>query len=164
MLDIIYILMSIFLARVHISCIFFFHSHFILIFFFFWNMCIKTFFRISFILWDLIYRALLQYIIFIALRCLQRLRTSGLRTWVLKGTFGRLIFSLICQYDIEAWLKIIHFKVNPLSANPTKWANSNNSSAVANELFWVCLTILWSWRLKRLEIGISKDPSDLSLT
>ena len=40
------------------------------------------------------------------------------------------------------------FIVNPLSANPTKWSNTqNNSSAVADELF-ECLLILWSWRVK----------------
>ena len=38
---------------------------------------------------------------------------------------------------------------NPLRANPTKWSNTlkqfvGNSRQIA----WVCLTILWDWRLK----------------
>ena len=35
-------------------------------------------------------------------------------------------------------------KVNPLSANPTKWSNISNSRRIV----WVCLTILKGWRLK----------------
>ena len=32
--------------------------------------------------------------------------------------------------------------VDPLSANPTKW------SGPLKQIFWVCLTVLWGWRLK----------------
>ena len=38
---------------------------------------------------------------------------------------------------------------NPLSAKLTKWPNiSNNSWAICRRIVWVCLAILWDWRLK----------------
>ena len=37
---------------------------------------------------------------------------------------------------------------NPLSANPTKWSNTLNSSAICRRIVSVCLTILRGWRLK----------------
>ena len=39
--------------------------------------------------------------------------------------------------------------LNPLSPNPTK-THSNNSSGNCQGIVWVCLTILWNWRLKGL--------------
>ena len=41
---------------------------------------------------------------------------------------------------------------NHLNSNPTKWSNTlNNSSANCRRIVWVCLTILWNWRLKGLK-------------
>ena len=39
---------------------------------------------------------------------------------------------------------------NPLSTNPTKWSHTLKTirQQTADELFWVCLTILWNQRLK----------------
>ena len=61
-----------------------------------------------------------------------------------------------CQYASEqcshARTYIFHninFQVNPLSANPTKWSNTFKLF-VANcrRITWVCLNILWGWRLR----------------
>ena len=38
--------------------------------------------------------------------------------------------------------------MNPLSANFTKWPNTNNSSAICRRIVLVCLAILWDWCLK----------------
>ena len=45
------------------------------------------------------------------------------------------------------YLKIFiwSFQINPLSANPTKWSNTQT---IRRQIAWVCLTILWNWRLK----------------
>ena len=50
-----------------------------------------------------------------------------------------------CQLNMP-WIFL-----NPLRAIPTKWSNTlkqfvDNSQWIG----WVCLTILWSWRLKRV--------------
>ena len=42
-------------------------------------------------------------------------------------------------------------RLSPLSANPTKRSNTINLSAKADQLF-ECLTILWFWRLKGLDM------------
>ena len=44
--------------------------------------------------------------------------------------------------------EIIRDVFNPLSANAAKWSNTLKHF-VADELFLVCLTILWGWRFKR---------------
>ena len=54
-----------------------------------------------------------------------------------------------------------------LSANPTKWSNKfKQLVANSRQIAWVCLTILWGWRLKGLFfparlhsniISVSKD-------
>ena len=39
--------------------------------------------------------------------------------------------------------------INPLSANPTKWSNTLKQFVGESRwIVWVCLTILWGWRLK----------------
>ena len=43
--------------------------------------------------------------------------------------------------------EIIRDVFNPLSANVAKWSNTLKHF-VADELFLVCLTILWGWRFK----------------
>ena len=41
------------------------------------------------------------------------------------------------------------FFVNPLSANPTKWSNRlKQFLGFCRQIIWVCLIILWGWRLK----------------
>ena len=38
---------------------------------------------------------------------------------------------------------------NPLNANPTKWSNTlKQFIGCCRRIFWVCLNILWGWRLK----------------
>ena len=56
--------------------------------------------------------------------------------------------------DINATNKVIFFiwiyqKIfNPLSANPTKWLNIlKQIVGCCRQIVWVCLTILWDWRL-----------------
>ena len=40
--------------------------------------------------------------------------------------------------------------LNPLRANPTKWTNAlTQFVGNSRQIVWVCLTILWGWRLKR---------------
>ena len=39
--------------------------------------------------------------------------------------------------------------LNPLSVNPTKWLNTlKQFVGYSRRIVWVCLTILWGWRLK----------------
>ena len=39
--------------------------------------------------------------------------------------------------------------VNPLNSNPTKWSNTlKHFLGKSRWIVWVCLTILWGWRLK----------------
>ena len=41
--------------------------------------------------------------------------------------------------------------LNTLSANPTKWWNTlKEFIACYRRIIWVCLTIKWGWRLKRI--------------
>ena len=48
--------------------------------------------------------------------------------------------------------------INPLSANPTKWTNTlKQFVGCCPRIVWVCLTILWDWRLK------SQNRSDVLL-
>ena len=38
---------------------------------------------------------------------------------------------------------------NPLKVNPTKWSNTLKQFVGFRQwIGWMCLTILWSWRLK----------------
>ena len=42
-----------------------------------------------------------------------------------------------------------HILFNPFSANPTKWSNTlTQFIGCCWRIVWVCLTILWGWRLK----------------
>ena len=44
-----------------------------------------------------------------------------------------------------------YHKVNPLSANPAKWPNTLKQFVNCyRQIVWVCLTILWGWRLMNL--------------
>ena len=39
--------------------------------------------------------------------------------------------------------------LTPLNANPTKWSNTlKQFIGNSRRIIWVCLTILWGWRLK----------------
>ena len=40
---------------------------------------------------------------------------------------------------------------------------SNNSSAICLQIFWVCLTILWHWRLKDLDSKSSKVSHEVRI-
>ena len=49
---------------------------------------------------------------------------------------------------LELWEIIVTATQNPLSANPTKWPNTlKQFVGCSRRIFWVCLTILWGWRL-----------------
>ena len=51
-----------------------------------------------------------------------------------------------CIRFVSTWNKR---KVNPLSANPTKWSNTlKQFVGNSRRIVWVCLTILWGWRFK----------------
>ena len=46
-------------------------------------------------------------------------------------------------------LNIMTQCLDPLSANPTKWSNRHRQFVgKSKRIVWVCLTILWVWRLK----------------
>ena len=58
-------------------------------------------------------------------------------------------FALLNKLNDILWTTILI--INPLSANPTKWSNTlkqllDNSRRIV----WVCLVILWGWRLRWL--------------
>ena len=46
-------------------------------------------------------------------------------------------------------------RVNPLSANLTKWSNTLKQF-LGRRIVWVCLTILWAWRFKGYVDGKNK--------
>ena len=52
-------------------------------------------------------------------------------------------------------------QLNPLSANPTKWSNKHNSSAVADELF-ECVWPFCGVALKRLMVNLQQTEVDAS--
>ena len=44
------------------------------------------------------------------------------------------------------------FHLNPLSANPTRWSNTlKQFVGCCRRVVWVCLTVLWGWRLKKVK-------------
>ena len=51
----------------------------------------------------------------------------------------------------KLWLQLAFREwqnINPLIANPTNWSNTLNSLAYYQQMFWVCLIVLWDWRSK----------------
>ena len=61
--------------------------------------------------------------------------------FVINSKFSRDFF------EIFLFPKIL--SLNPLSANPTKWSNTLKEFVRKSwRIIWVCLTILWGWRLK----------------
>ena len=57
-------------------------------------------------------------------------------------------FCLFVDLTVFLFGKIM-FKVDPLNTNPTKWSNSLKQFVVNSwQSFWVCLIILWGWRLE----------------
>ena len=68
-----------------------------------------------------------------------------------------------CQVNEESiWVILSQF--NPLSANPTKWSNTlQQFVGNSGRIVWVCLPILWSWRLKGLHALISHSVVILTL-
>ena len=50
---------------------------------------------------------------------------------------------------VQVKLNKLWVKVNPLSADPTKWSNTlKQFVGNSQQIVWMCLTILWNWRLK----------------
>ena len=43
---------------------------------------------------------------------------------------------------------VIDFNVKPLNAKRTKWSKTESFVGKSRPIVWVCLTILWGWRLK----------------
>ena len=61
--------------------------------------------------------------------------------------FLMLTFSMYLFAGINRVTRI--FRLNPSSANPTKRSNTLKQFAdKLQQMVWVCLTILWDWRLK----------------
>ena len=55
----------------------------------------------------------------------------------------------LIQGVIFPWEAVVSMKLNPLSANPTKWSNTLKQFVGCwRRLVLACLTILWGWRLK----------------
>ena len=47
---------------------------------------------------------------------------------------------------------VVHGNFNSLNAYPTKWSNTLKQFAgCCHRIVWVCFTILWGWRLKRVK-------------
>ena len=58
-------------------------------------------------------------------------------------------FTYLCRYSSWKFGDQRYFSVIALSANPTKWSNTlKQSVGISRGIDWVCLTILWGWRLK----------------
>ena len=54
----------------------------------------------------------------------------------------------LCTY-FARFEKPKKIKLNPLSANPTKWSSTiKQFVGFCRRIIWVCLTILWGWHLK----------------
>ena len=59
-----------------------------------------------------------------------------------------------CKTMIPAYIAIyfpftINFPINSLSVNLTKWSNTlKDFVGKSRRIAWVCLTIVWGWRLK----------------
>ena len=52
-------------------------------------------------------------------------------------------------------LLLVRIEFNPLGANPTKWSNTlKQFVSNSRRIVWVCLIILWGWRLKgQMNVG-----------
>ena len=60
---------------------------------------------------------------------------------------GVLNFFVNWPLSIKAFVKFSF--INPWSANSIKWSNTlKQFLSCCRQIVWVCLTILWSWRLK----------------
>ena len=56
---------------------------------------------------------------------------------------------LIDEEIYEYLLTTCRIVINPLSANPAKRSNTlKQLVGKSQQIVWVCLTILWGWRLK----------------
>ena len=79
---------------------------------------------------------------------------SFLRIWshlLKKSVMKNFIFCAVFLKYVwwGYFLNLFRFIVNTLSANPTNWSNTlNNSSAICWRSVWMCLTIVWYWRIK----------------
>ena len=58
-------------------------------------------------------------------------------------------FTAGMEYVNYVIVKQYHIYINTLSANPTKWSSRlKQFVGKSRRIVWVCLTILWGWRLK----------------
>ena len=64
-------------------------------------------------------------------------------TCLIDSLYGAEKMSMeVMRYEIQK-------NVNPLSANPTKLSNTiKQFVGCCRQIVWVCLSILWNWRLK----------------
>ena len=66
---------------------------------------------------------------------------------VKNGNIGQKWVKQIALCKVENSLDTNSF--NPLNVNPTKWSNTfKQFLGKSRRIVWVCLTILWDWRLK----------------
>ena len=58
------------------------------------------------------------------------------------------IYKTFGKYIVDIWMGP-KYAFYPLNANPTNWSNTlKQFVGNSRKIFWVCLTILWGWRLK----------------
>ena len=100
--------------------------------------------------------------------CSDKFRKIQWKTLALKLLFNNFCFvmrlchqgiarSRSCWKDVRGdcggeslwqWFQLV-LRLNPLSANPTKWSNTLKTiRPLLRRIVWVCLTILWGWLLK----------------
>ena len=98
------------------------------------------------------------------------LRKSGLDLQPLRAIFSLLRFSekviLISEVIKSVTAIFTHHALsehlNPLSTNPTKWSNTlKQFVGFFRRIVWVCLTILWDWRLIGKDYAAEDDGDDV---
>ena len=70
----------------------------------------------------------------------------------LESLHNNLLWILLDDFQHETTLNkgtLLLLRLNSLSANPTKWSTILKQFVSSSRQFvWVCLTILWGWRVK----------------
>ena len=73
----------------------------------------------------------------------------------MKETIRNSINNITADIDRVRGSCTDYFEINPLSAKHTKWSKTlKQFVGCCRQIIWVCLTILWGWRLKGLKFCI----------
>ena len=69
--------------------------------------------------------------------------------WSIYRYFKHLVKHAWWNYFPKSFMILVWLGLNPLSFNPTKWSNTlKQFVGNSQRIVWVCLTILWGWRVK----------------